>query len=121
MLLLHTTRLYAHEPGRRRRLTSLAVMTTTAAGRHDTPGSPTEHSDNAKHGSGRMRSTDWLQVIVELALRLVGGTLVFSKLRPFISAFAISTLLVFFRPLVAFVKSECCGASGHRRPTEPAV
>jgi hypothetical protein len=28
-------------------------------------------------------------------LRFVGGTLVFSKLRPFISAFAISTLLVF--------------------------
>jgi hypothetical protein len=58
MLLPHTTRLYAHEPGRRRRLTSLAVMTTMAAGHLGTPGSLTEHARNAKHGSGRTRSTD---------------------------------------------------------------
>jgi hypothetical protein len=36
--------LYGPEPERRRRLTSLAVMTTMAAGHRDTPGSPTEHA-----------------------------------------------------------------------------
>ena len=46
--LPHTTLLSVHEPDLRRRLTSLAAMMTMAAGRHDTPGSPTEPAP--KHG-----------------------------------------------------------------------
>lgn len=43
-LPLRTMPLYGHEPGLRRRLTSLAVTTTMAAGRRDTPALPTEHA-----------------------------------------------------------------------------
>lgn len=80
MLLLHTTLLYVHGPGLRRLLTSLVAMTTMAAGRRDTPGSPTEHVWKAMHGSGRIRPTDRLQVIVKPGFRPLCGTLVLSKL-----------------------------------------
>lgn len=55
---------------------------TMVAGRHDTPGSPTERARSAKHGFGGMRAKNCRGPIpiVESALRLVCGTLVLPNL-----------------------------------------